>query len=189
MITANAIAAIELSFEKSLHENCVKAIGDTCTMSRRAISMVGDEAHHRICIINITSYAFRIVALFDFDTRDGARDFFGASAAVKSEKIDEHPAHDAFAEFVNMVCGAVNRRLSTSFRHAGMSTPFMLDGPCAKYINILNPAHLQMFEVVVNNTLHFGLTLCICTAKNAQIDFGPAQVEESEESSGELELF
>jgi hypothetical protein len=90
---------------------------------------------------------------------------------------------------VNLICGKVNRDLGKAIFHSGLSTPFFLESTCAQYLSILNPTHTHIIDAVVNDNVHFSLTICICTAADAAIDFQMDQSTQTETATGEMELF
>lgn len=188
MISAGAIASIEWLFEKALQDNSILGPEDRCLVKLQAKggATVGSAAHHLV-VLNISSYVFRIVALFDFDTAAPTAAHF-AKLVHRSETLEKQALLDAFGEFANRVCGEVNRGLSANFRHVGMSTPFALESTCLGYLSVLNPSQMSSFEVDINDALRFDVIICICVDSETSLDF---HVDRSaqEEISGELELF
>ena len=97
---------------------------------------------------------------------------------------------DAYAEFVNLICGTVNRNLSPVFPHIGMSTPGFIDSACSGYIDTLNPVAIRSFDINVNDSARFKTTLCVCVTKGSKpLDFSINRQEKEIHTSGELELF
>ena len=188
MMTASATASMEWLFEKALRDNSVLGPEDNCAVRIMAdMPPPVESATRQLVVLNISSYVFRIVALFDFDTAAPTAAHF-AKLVHRSETLEKQALLDAFGEFANRVCGEVNRGLSANFRHVGMSTPFALESTCLGYLSVLNPSQMSSFEVDINDALRFDVIICICVDSETSLDF---HVDRSaqEEISGELELF
>lgn len=188
MISPRAHAALDWLFEKSVRDTCVIGPEDHCAVIRQPQIVPADEAAKRqLVVLNISSYLFRIVTLFDFDTDAATSAYLGRLVRSK-ESLKDQALCDAYAEFVNMICGAVNRRLGEAFP-AGMSTPFLLENTCSRHVSLLAPARMQPFDVVINDSVRFNFTVCICMAEETVLDFDIDRSEPEDASSGELELF
>jgi len=190
MISASAIASMEWLFDKALRDNSILGPEDNCVVASQAdLALPVGSATHRLVVLNISSYVFRIVALFDFGT-DAATVAHLAKIMRRGDEILKGQALlDAFGEFVNRICGEVNRGLSTNFRHVGMSTPFVLENTCVNYLSILKPSQVSTFEVAINDAVHFEAIVCICVDSATSLDFKIDRLAHEETSSGELELF
>lgn len=190
MISSRATAAVERLFEKSLRENggSVAEGGVIMNLVPEPVLPPGKVRSHLIAL-GISSYLFRIVTLFDFAADKATAAHLTKTAPGTAEVGEGKALQDAYAEFVNMICGTVNRGLQTIFPHTGMSTPFPLESGCASYLDTLKPTHCRSFEAVINDALRFRLTLCICVASDAPLDFHIDVQEEDGASAGELELF
>lgn len=189
MISRDARESIEWLFDKAIREHSVKTSSDSCEIhphAGRDTAGSGSSAH--LVVLNISSYLFRIVALFEFERDGGMRAHLAGLLGLDEQKLDEHALFDAYAEFVNMVCGAVNRGLSARF-HAGMSTPFFLESACVDHLAILHPTAIMALGVNLNGAARFRLTLCVQVAGNETLDFRLDRQEQQLESSGELEFF
>lgn len=190
MITANTIAGIESLFVKSVQDSCVVELGDHCVVRHvESLDSPAESARRKLVVLNISSYVFRIVILFDFDTDAATIAHLAKIARSTEEKMEGQALLDAYAEFANMICGAVNRSLCAQFRHVGMSTPFFLESACVQYVSMLNPTQVQAFEVVINDSVRFDFTVCLCVADDVTLDFNVAHLEQADSSNGELELF
>ncbi|SFN05171.1 hypothetical protein SAMN05660284_00403 [Formivibrio citricus] len=189
MIGANAGVALEKLFERAILDNAATGAEQRCAVARNHGVAVQDKAANRpLVVLNISSYLFRIVALFEFGT--DARAIEQLARATRSPaKLEGQALRDACAEFANMLCGAVNRSLCKQFRHVGMSTPFVLENTCAQYLAMLEPSLTQSFTVSVDGAEWFGLTVCTCTADGIALDFSADEVVQEEAMSGELEFF
>jgi len=193
MITANAISSIEWLFEKSVRENSCVGPEDNCIVtSLPELASSTKPENRKLVVLNISSFIFRIVALIEFDSNPSTTAHLAKILRSPDMRLEGQTLLDAYAEFVNMICGAVNRRLSAELRHVGMSTPFVLDSASAGYLPMLRPTKTKSFEVAVNETNFFKLTLCICVADDNSLNLNIDQSDKSDQedhSTGELELF
>lgn len=189
MIGANAGAALERLFERAVQDNTAIGTEQCCVVTRQAGFTAPSTAENKpLVVLNLASYLFRIVALFEFST--------GAAAVGHLARVTRSPAklegqalQDACAEFANMLCGAVNRSLCQQFRHVGMSTPFILESSCAQYLAMLEPSLTQVLSVSIDGAEWFRLTVCICTTEGITLDFATDEVVRDDAMNGELELF
>lgn len=190
MISRDAREAIEWLFAKAIREHSTKDPADSCEIDVHAgRGATGDAPTSDLVVLNISSYLFRIVAFFEFERDSGMKAHLAGLLGLDERALDEHVLLDAYAEFVNMVCGAVNRGLSAHF-HAGMSTPFFLESACVDHVAILHPTETLSLTATINGTARFRLTLCIQVASNETLDFRLDRHEEQQvESNGELEFF
>lgn len=191
MITANASASIDWLFEKAVRDNSVPDAGDRCVVTAKPETAAPvDGTDRQLVVLNISSYVFRIVALFDFDTGAATAAHLARLLRRHDKELEGQALLDAYAELVNMICGAVNRGLCAEFQHPGMSTPFLLETSCARYLSALAPTRVKSYEVVINDAVRFDFTVCICVANASTLDFTIDRTEKQElASSGELELF
>ncbi|MBV8634226.1 MAG: hypothetical protein JO002_07030 [Burkholderiaceae bacterium] len=188
MLTPRSIHAIEWLFQQSIGENVRTADQRAPQISPVVQPPTYDtRTRRRLVVLNLSSYQFRIVALFDFADDDATRHYLCRHA--RADKLDEQVLLDAHAELVNMICGQVNRSLCDVFRHVGMSTPFFLESDCVSHVALLKPTHTAHLDVNAQDGVRFGVTLCVCTADSARIDFDVDRSQPVEESAGELELF
>lgn len=190
MVSARSIAAIDWLFETSVAEHCRDGEQPPCQITLRHDVPPSAEARDcHVVALNISSYQFRIAVLFDFATDHASVAYLSRLSRCGEQALEGQALLDAYAEFVNMICGAVNRGLHGAFLHTGMSTPNVLDNSCLRYLAILRPAHVSLIEVVVSETVRFSLTLCICLAPETTLDFALERTAVAEVSSGELEFF
>lgn len=191
MITQSATSGIEWLFEKAVRENSISGPEDHCSLSKITAgkdNLAASGSQHLV-VLTISSYLFRIVALFQFKDEPDTRAHMARMTRSQTPDLEPQALSDAYSELVNMVCGAVNRGLGQPFPHIGMSTPFTLESSCANYVAALEPKYLQRYEVAVNGSAIFNLTLCLCAANDTSLDFRIDTYEPESESSGELELF
>lgn len=190
MISQSAKAGIEWLFEKAVRANSVSGPEDSCVLTKLAADKeLPSKTSQHLVVLSISSYLFRIVALFQFNDDAATHEHMVRMTRSQTPELDEQALSDAYAELVNMVCGAVNRGLGVPFPHIGMSTPYMLESSCANYAAALEPEYLQRFEVAVNDSMRFTLTYCLCMGADTSLDFRIDTYEAEEESAGELELF
>ncbi len=186
MFTTGAITAISQLFENALAEHSRSTPEDDIRVERAQVS-TSDAGH--LVVLNISSYLFRIVAVFEFGTDPASCAHLARLTRSPAAQLEGQALHDACSELVNMICGAVNRNLCTGFRHVGMSTPFVLERNCRDYLSGISPDEIVALAVSVNSQMQFGLTLCFCPDRSAQVDFVLPRLVEEDTSAGELELF
>ncbi|CAK0753739.1 conserved hypothetical protein [Gammaproteobacteria bacterium] len=190
MISANVLSSLEWLFEKSIRGNSIQGPEDTCVVTfQSGASSPTETARHRLVVLNISSYIFRIVTLFDLDTDAATVSHLAKIMRRGNEILVDKSLLDAFGEFANIICGEVNRELSMKFRHIGMSTPFFLEYSCLPYVSILKPLHVCSAEVNINDSVHFRVVICICVDNEANLDFDIDRTEQPTVSTGSLELF
>jgi hypothetical protein len=188
MISQSAKAGIEWLFERAVRANSV-CEGDNCTLVKVSTEMPPGKVSQQLVVLTISTYLFRIVALFQFNDDAATNEQMVRMTHSQVPDLDAQALSDAYAELVNMVCGAVNRGLGVPFPHIGMSTPYMLESSCASYASALEPQYLQRYEVAINDAVRFNLTICLCAGADTSLDFRIDTYEAEEESAGELEMF
>lgn len=190
MITANAIAAIDWLFEQSIRQHSTAGPEDICAIDIMPDAGPGSSQGKRhLVALTISSYLFRLVALFDFDTQEATTAHLARMAGKPDQQLDGQALGDAYAEMVNMICGGVNRGLAAVFRHSGMSTPFVLESTCAGYLPMLDPTQGRLLKVAINDSVRFDIMLCTCVAAGTTLDFHIDRHQIEDTSAGELELF
>ena len=189
MLTARAISSIEWLFEKSIHDNSVFSPTDRCvvtSLSEKAPA-IDDDKH--LVLINISSYAFRIVALFSFNNNAATAAHFSKISHNTDKTLCDQLLLDTYSELVNLICGAVNQRLRNEFRHVALSTPFVLAISCVQYISMLNFSMTRSINVVINESVDFNVIVGVCVDNNTVLDFDIDRAEQQDISCGEIELF
>lgn len=189
MITGSSIASIEWLYERAIGENSVADGEGACEMKRLPAGEVFPSAGRHLVVLTIASYAFRIVALFNFARDDATKAHMARLVRSADAAIDGHALDDAYAELVNMICGTVNRSLVDHFPHIGMSTPFVLESTCGRHLEILDPTHLQSYRISAGDAFAYYLTLCLCAPGDRKLDFHVERRAPEISSSGELEMF
>lgn len=189
MISPRAISTIEQLFENALFENANTGGKDKVVLQAvREDDPAAGKAPVHLTVLGISSYLFRIVTLFEFAADPATTSFFGKRIGT-AQRLDDSALQDASSEFVNMVCGTVNRSVQTVFPHTGISTPIVLESGCANYLEALRPIRRQSYEVDIDGALHFRLTLCICVVSGSSLDFHVIPQSSANGSVGELEFF
>ncbi len=190
MMSSNAVAAIRRLFEQSLRENCISGPNDECLISDSSgMAPFAERDQHQVVVLNISSYAFRIVALFEFNEDAETSAHLARISHREVRSLQRQDLLDAYSEFVNLICGKVNRDLGKVIFHSGLSTPFFLESTCAQYLSVLKPSNTHILDAVVNHKVHFRLTVCICAADDISIDFQVDQTAHEETTTGEMEMF
>jgi len=195
MISANAEASIERLFENAIRGN-IALPDDRCRIDwrdGRAAAASVDAANaannkRRLVALTVSTYLFRIVALFDFGNDPATAAHLARLSRSGKTALAGQELHDACNELGNIICGEVNRGLSSRFRHAGMSTPFVLESSCIEHIESLAPSAVWRAEVTVNDEVRFVADVCLCAGRDADLDFH-IEAEQQVETAGELELF
>jgi hypothetical protein len=189
MISAQTDAALTHLFETSVREQA--QVGNThCDIAPcvAAATAARNGEHRHLVALSIVSYQFRIVTLFDFATDEATTRYL-----VGAQQLHQPPApnefHDACAELANMICGSVNRRLGSNFRHSGLSTPHHIEHNCINYLDILKPARVKRFDVTVAKAANFSVFAALMPAAGITFELSVPPAAAVTEGSGELELF
>jgi hypothetical protein len=132
-----------------------------------------------LLVVTISSFVFRLLTLFQVGADPATRAYY-VSAAQQS--LDE-----AFREFANMCCGALNRELSEQIPHLAMSIPYTLSSQCLAFLGELRPSFLSSSVVTINDSVRLQVTLCMCCS--AAVDFVASAAPVAETTAGELEMF
>jgi len=189
MMTTASKQSMEWLFRKSIEENLLAAFHASRVLISNKPEGVDNRKNRKIFVLNISSYTFRVVVLFNFGTDGLTHTHFSRQSSNVDEGRSKHKLEDSIAELANMICGSVNRHLSEAFRHAGMSTPIQLDSACAHYISMLAPSHVMRFEVKLDDLLSFDVMICTCLSQNTKLDFTVDQLQHEDIEHGALELF
>jgi len=164
------------AFQNAVRAHLTCDAADEC-----AIEPVGIErgiCGEHLFLITIASFVFRLSVMFDIPADSPTQAYYVRGDAT-------HPLVDAFADAANLCCGALNRELSQSFPHLGMSIPYLLRGPCVAQVRALNPEYLASFAITINKAVRFQGTLCLACSAPIVVGPGTALGEET----GVLELF
>ncbi|CAM2165172.1 Chemotaxis phosphatase CheX-like domain-containing protein [Paraburkholderia sacchari] len=132
-------------------------------------------------LLTISSMQFRLLLLLHIKDDEATRAYYlgGAQGALV----------DAFMEFGNLCCGAMNQHLLEHFPDLGMSTPYALDSQCLQHLRELKPDYVKSYALAIDGAVQLGATLCVCTHSPLDFVAAQAQLSAAHESAGELELF
>lgn len=183
MISNQAREGFDRLLARSLQAS-ISTSAESCDIE--AINQLPEIEKHETVILTVSSYLFRLMVMIHFKSDASTMDHIARMNGMQAEDMNKQSFHDAIAEYGNLCCGILNRDLGAFFPHIGMSTPNFIGGQCMAYIQMLDCAHIQHFEVRVDGVSIFHVSLCVSAYE--QLDF---VVEENEESAntGELELF
>lgn len=188
-ISASAISSLEWLFEKALRNNSVTGEDQlSLTIQENRGSPIEKRAH-RLFVLNISSYVVRIIALLEFGTDAATIAHFAKLMNLGDVKLEGQALLDVFGEYTNRVCGEVNRGLTETLGHTGMSTPFVLENSCLEYLSLLNSPEVRWFKVAINDSVRFNLVLCVCVDNGASVELHVDRSTQEVEMAGELELF
>jgi hypothetical protein len=170
---------LALAFQRAARSTLTFDAADDCAIEP---SVVGAE--HGLCgehllVITIASFVFRLTVLFDILADAATQSYYVRGDA-------QRPLVDAFADAANLCCGALNRELSRSFPHLGMSIPYLLRGQCTAQVRALNPQYLACFAITINREVRVRGTLCLSCS--APIEVGACADDDCESETGVLEL-
>ncbi len=163
------------AFHKAVRAHLTCDAADECAIEPLAKER-GICGEH-LFLITIASFVFRLTIMFDILADRVTQSYYVRGAAT-------HPLVEAFADAANLCCGALNRELSQSFPHLGMSIPYLLRGPCVAQVRALNPQYLASFAITINRAVRFQGTLCLTCSAPIEVRAGTALGEET----GVLEL-
>lgn len=190
MITSTAIASFEHLLKNALLDHCALLSDSGCIVNFLPPAVNREIGkNHRLIAISISTYRFRVVTLFEFPPTLPIAHALSNGRSAPEPEIRANVSHDAYPEFVNMVCGYVNRGLQAKFRHSGMSTPFTLETGCQAYLSILDPDYVLRAEAAFSDSRQIFVMLAVCVADGVELDFQAEIGTAANESAGELELF
>jgi hypothetical protein len=168
------------AFHKAARAHLTCDAADECAIEAAPPGDLQGICGEHLFVITIASFVFRLSILFDILADAVTQSYYVRGALNR-------PLVDAFADAANLCCGALNRELSQSFPHLGMSIPYVLRGPCAAQIRVLNPQYLASFSITINKAVRFRAALCL--ACSAPIEVGACSETELDAETGVLELF
>jgi hypothetical protein len=170
--------SIEQAFHRALRATLTRAPDDVCAIVPATGPGRGGQPGETLLVVTISSFVFRLLTLFQVGGDPATRAYYVSSA---QQSLDE-----AFREFANMCCGALNRELSEQIPHLAMSIPYTLSSQCMAYLGELQPHFLSSSAVTINDSVQLQVTLCMCCS--AAVDF-VASAPVAEPAAGELEMF
>lgn len=167
----------EDAFRRAATTNLVRSPNDSISIEPLKSQETSRVPDSRLVIITISSFAFRLLTLFQVVDNPAMRAYFGGAAAAR---IDE-----TFAEVANLCCGALNRDLSQSFPHLAMSIPYSLSSRSLRFLDVLHPQFLSGHSICIDSQIHVEATLCMCCT--AAVHLG-ASVKRPDEEAGVLQF-
>jgi hypothetical protein len=184
MISEQAQNSFDHIFKKAVTANIAVRPDDTCEIE--SVNNPEEINEDEFSVLTISSTSFRFVTLFHFNSNDATESHFIKSSSHDVEAGDNGAFRDAFQEFCNICCGAMNRELHKNYHFLGMSTPYVLLNHCSHFISALDPGYVKHYRITINHSLVLHATLCVCDY--GVVDF-KADTTEDEDNTGELELF
>jgi hypothetical protein len=179
MLSERATKNVADLFRRAASATLVRTPGDVCNIETTSARDAGvGGLGGRLLMITISSFAFRLVTVFQLGQGEPTRDYYTSGT---QSSLDE-----AFAEVANMCCGALGRELSAQFKHLAMSIPYGLESQCTAFLQDLAPAFRASYDITINSTARLRITLCLCCSR--PIEFTAAAVEVNH-AGGELEFF
>jgi len=182
MISKQAESGFEFIFKKSVLANMPTSADDCCEIE--AVNDQEEINEDEFAVLTISSTYFRFLVLFHFKSNEATKSYFAKNADLEAE--GGNAFRDAFQEFCNICCGAMNRELHKNYHFLGMSTPYVLLRQCSPFISALDPGYVQRYRITINNALMLHATLCVCDYDD--VDF-EVDTRADDDDTGELELF
>ncbi|WP_353190710.1 hypothetical protein [Pandoraea pnomenusa] len=190
MISAHARDSFERILHKAARTRLARSAEAPCEIVpfKSDSSEGGDDTgrevelaarHANVVVLTISSIGFRMLLVLHYDEDDATTAYFAGEDA-------DRPFSEVFLEISNLCCGAINQALLDHFPDLGMSTPYVLSARCVPHLMQLKPNHLASWDITLDGSVRLAATLCVCA--HAPLDFY-ADVNETQDSSGELELF
>jgi hypothetical protein len=166
------------AFLRAAKVGLVRSSDDVLDVQPIAERSVSNAPGESVLVITTSSFAFRLLTLFQVPATQENRQYYGGAPDAKMEIT--------FAEIANLCCGALNRELAHDFPHLGMSIPFALAAQCLSNLDELKPQFVSRHGITINGSVRLEATLCICCSAPVQL---AARSEAMAASTGELELF
>jgi hypothetical protein len=179
MLNERTTKNIADAFRRAASATLVRAAGDVCNIVSATVPDPAVKLGPKLLMITISSFAFRLVIVFQVSQEQPTRDYYADGAQGALDEV--------FAEVANMCCGALGRELSAQFKHLAMSIPYALESQCTAFLQELAPRFQASYDITVNDTARMRVTLCMCC--NRPVEFTPAAAVEVSHAGGELEMF
>jgi hypothetical protein len=174
--TKQSIAA---AFRRAAEASLVRDSGDSCSVVTVDERSGMPPLESDLLLITISSWAFRLLTIFQVSESPMTRDYYIRGASDRT--LD-----DAFGEFANLCCGAMNRELSVQFRQLAMSIPYKLSRPCIGFLDQLQPQYQSRFQITINESIQLQATICLCC--QVPVEFATTG-NGINHDGGELEMF
>jgi hypothetical protein len=179
LVSAQTKRHIAEAFCRSAGTSLVRDSADHCSVVAADDRTRAAPLESDLLLITISSWVFRLLTIFQVSTSQVTRDYYIGGAT-------ERTLDDAFAEFANMCCGALNRELSQQFPHMAMSIPYKLSRPCIGYLDQLQPQYLSRFDITINESIQLQATVCMCCQVPVEFVSTGGGINHD---GGELEMF
>ncbi len=179
MLSERTTKNIADAFRRAASATLVRAAGDACSIVAATGPDPGVKLGPKLLMVTISSFAFRLVIVFQVSHEQPTLDYYAGAAQV--------PLDEVFCEVANMCCGALGRELSAQFKHLAMSIPYGLESQCTAFLQELAPRFQASYDITINDAARLRITLCMCC--NRPVEFQPAPAVEVSHAGGELELF
>jgi len=181
-MSAQSKLNVEVAFHKAIRANLVREGGDTCRIAPIEPNPVGKYQAHKLLLITISSFVFRLILLFRIIDNPATRTYYLSTNS--SQTLDE-----VFAEVVNMCAGRLSREMSVQFAHLAMSTPYSLNSECMAFLDGLRPQYVARYGVTINDSVQLQAALCMCCSRPVEFAASTAAAEAVDDGAGELEIF
>ena len=174
MFSAQSKQNLTAVFERAARATILRSQEDSWEITREPPSATAGDP---LMVITTSSFAFRLLTIFQLADNDANRAYFMPAGAGDS-------LQEGLAEVVNLCCGALNREIAGIFPHLAMSVPSRLSAACIEYLPQLKPEFTSRLTVSINSAVKVDITLCMCCS--AATDIPPLAAVE--QASGELEF-
>jgi hypothetical protein len=168
------------AFRRAAAATLVRSAGDVCDVkaaSKGAESELQTESP--LLLITISSFVFRLVAIFQISGNEATRQYYTAPGAAVT-------AEETFTEVVNLCCGALSRELSAQFKHLAMSIPYRLEASSLRYLGELKAGLTTTLDITINESARMRATLCMSASRPIELAAPAAEVSHA---GGALEMF
>jgi hypothetical protein len=167
------------AFRRAASATLTRTPGDVCDIKTAKGTESDLQTESPLLLITISSFVFRLVAIFQISGNEATRQYYtGSGAAVTSE--------ETFTEMVNLCCGALSRELSAQFKHLAMSIPYRLESSCLTFLGELKAGLTTTFDITINDAARMRATLCMSASRPIELT---APALEVSHTGGALEMF
>ena len=150
------------------------------------ISEVAKIETNELIIMTISSIAFKFIFTIHYTLDKTTKSFISDSVSHHYVFDSNDDYRSVIAEYANMICGTIKRKLGGSFVYIGLSTPERMRGNCAHHVLGGNPMHQLLGEVNLADESRFYYSMML----HSDHPIVPEkQLVEIDVSEGELELF
>lgn len=168
------------AFRRAATATLIRSAGDVCDVkvaTKGADSELQTESP--LLLITISSFVFRLVAIFQISSNEATRQYYTGSGAAETPE-------ETFTEVVNLCCGALSRELSTQFKHLAMSIPYRLEASSLKFLGELKAGLTTTLDITINDSARMRATLCMFASRPIELAAPAAEVSHA---GGALEMF